>query len=69
MTCLPPVSAGEVDAVQAAVEGERDAVMRQALGMQPRAGAGLVQQFDRALLEHAGAHAAKHVVAARRVPE
>ena len=56
----------EIDAVQAAVEGERDAVMPQPLGMQPRADAGLVEQVDRALLEHAGAHARQHMLAARR---
>ena len=57
---------GEIDAVQPVVEGEREAVMRQPLGMQPRADAGLVEQVDRALLEHAGAHAAEHMLAARR---
>ena len=55
----------EVDAVQAAVERQRDAVMRQPLFMQPRAGFRLVEQVDRALLEHAGADAGEHVLAAR----
>ena len=56
--------AGEVDAVARAAEAELDAVVRQALGMHARAGAGGVEQVDRHLLEHAGADPAEHVVAA-----
>ena len=39
--------------------------MRQPLGVQPCSGARLVEQLDSALLKHAGADAAQHVLAAR----
>ena len=44
-----------VDAVARAAEGELHAVVDQPLAMGARAGADLVQQLDRAFLEHAGA--------------
>jgi hypothetical protein len=44
-----------------AVEAQFDAVMHQPFGMQPPGDPGSVQQFDRAVLQHAGADAAKHV--------
>jgi len=56
---------GEIDAVQAPIESQRNAGMRQAFGMQPCGSAGLFQQFDRALFEHPCPHAAKHMLAAR----
>ena len=52
-----------VDAVARAAEGELDAVVDQPLAMGPRADADLVQQFDRALLEQAGADPRQHVFA------
>ena len=48
----------------AAVKGELDAFMHQAFGMRPRAGADLVEQPDRSLLQKAGADAAQHVIRA-----
>ncbi len=53
-----------VDAVTAAGKGELDALMHQAFGMRPRAGADLVEQRDGSLLQEAGADAAQHVVRA-----
>ena len=51
----------EVDAVQLAVECELDAVVRQSLAVQALGDAGLLEQLDRRLLEHAGADAAHHI--------
>ena len=36
--------------------------MNEAIGMHPRADAGLVQQIHRDLLDDAGAHAAEHML-------
>jgi hypothetical protein len=47
------------DAVAAAVEAQLDAVMDEALALEPLAQPGRPQQVHRALLEHAGAHAVK----------
>ena len=52
----------EVDAAAHAVERDLGPVMDEALALQPRAGARLVDQRDRALFEHAGADAAEHIV-------
>ena len=57
---------GEVDAVAVAVKGNVEAVVQQPLGVHARADAGLVEQVRRRLLEHAGADARKHVLAALR---
>jgi len=51
----------QIDAVPRAAKGELDAMMDQALAMGARAGADLVQQRHRALLEQAGANAAEHI--------
>ena len=50
-----------VDAVARAAEGEFDAMVDQPLAMGARAGADLVEQRHRALLEQAGADAAEHI--------
>ncbi|CAM5201610.1 hypothetical protein BTHI11S_05895 [Bosea thiooxidans] len=47
-----------------AVIGQREAVMDQALAIEPLADAGFVQEIDHALLEHAGADARQDVVGA-----
>ena len=47
--------------MQLAVECELDAVVRQSLAVQARGDAGLLEQLDRRLLEHAGADAAHHI--------
>ena len=64
MIARPSVSSDEVDAVPAPVEAQLEAVVDQALAMQAVGQAGLVEQVDRALLEHAGAHARLDVLAA-----
>lgn len=56
---------GEVDAVQAPIEGERYAGMRQTLGVQPIRRACLAEQVDGALFEHARANTPEHMLAAR----
>ena len=47
----------------AAAEAQLDAVMAQAFALHPLADAGFGEEIDRALLEHAGAHAMLDVVA------
>jgi hypothetical protein len=47
-----------------AVEAQFDAVMHQPFLMQPAGNAGALQQFDRVLLQHAGADAAEDVIGA-----
>ena len=54
----------QVDAMGVVLTGDGEAVMRKTFGMHPRAGAGLFQHFDRALLKHAGAHAREHMLEA-----
>ena len=54
----------KIDALLVAVEAERHAAVDQALAMHPRADADLVEQFGRALFQHAGADASEHVVLA-----
>ncbi len=54
---------GHVDVVPLSSESEVEAVVAQAFAPEPRAHADLVQQIDRALFEHAGAHAFDHIVA------
>jgi hypothetical protein len=56
--------AGEVDAVPGAGERDLDAAVHQAFGVEPAPDAGLVEKLHRALLEHAGANAAEHMLAA-----
>jgi hypothetical protein len=51
-----------VDAVARAAEGELDAMVDQALAMGARAGADLIQQFDRAFLKQASADSPQHVI-------
>ena len=46
---------GEVDVVPFAVEAQLDAVVDQALGLQPLGGTALAQSVHRALLQHPGA--------------
>ena len=53
----------EVDAQAPAAGGDLDAVMHQPVAMQPLGDAGLFQQADRALLQHAGANARLDIVA------
>ena len=48
------------------LDADLDAVVHQAFALHTRADARLLEQIDRALLDHAGADAAQHV--ARRVP-
>ena len=60
----PPVSAGHVDAMARAVEGEVDAVVPHPLAREPPADADLAHQVDRPLLEHARAHALDDVLTA-----
>ena len=55
---------GEIDAMAAALEGELDPVMDKPLAVHALADLRLVEQGDRAHLEHAGADAAEHIVAA-----
>ena len=60
-------SAGQlrhVDAVPDAAEGQVDAVVTHALAREPIADTDLPHQIDRALLEHARAHAFDHVLPA-----
>src|SRR5262249_6781901 len=62
-----PSSASEffkVDAVPAAVEAQLDSVMNQALFLQALADAHLCQEIDRALLQHARAHALLYILPA-----
>ena len=47
-----------------ATKGQLDAVVDQALAMQPRGDSGLFQQRDRSLLEHPGTDPLQHIVAA-----
>ena len=54
----------QVQALALAVDGELHAFMHLAFLVQPLGDAGLAQQIDRALFEHAGADAAKYVVGA-----
>ena len=54
----------QVDAQPALAEGHLEAVVRQALRVQPRGHAGFAQQVHRHLLQHAGADAAEHVLGA-----
>ena len=61
---MPPVSAGQVDAVTGAAETQLHAAVHQPLGVQARAHAGLVEHVDARLLEHPGANAGEHVSAA-----
>ena len=51
---------GQVDAHPAVVEGQLDALVGQALGVHALVHAGLAQQVDHALLQHAGADATHH---------
>jgi len=53
-----------VDAVALAIEAHVEAVVRQALGVHALADASLVEQVDADLLQHTGADAREHVVAA-----
>lgn len=53
----------------APVEGEREAVMRQALGMHAGAAARLLHQPHRALLQNAGAHTAENVSFGRAIED
>jgi hypothetical protein len=57
----PADEAGEVDAVAGAGEGERDAVMDQALAVHAAPGVGPVDERDGARFQHAGADAAEHM--------
>ena len=59
--------AEEVDPVVLAVEGQQDALVRQAFRVHPTAGSGAVQKTHHPFLEHAGAYAAKNVVFAHPV--
>ena len=52
----------EVDALAAAIEGQLETIVRQAFAIHARGHAGLAQQVDHTLFEHAGADAAEHVV-------
>ena len=61
----PAGELGEVDAVPAPVEAQLEAVVDEALAVQALGDAGGVEQVDRRLLEHAGAHARLDVVARR----
>ena len=54
----------QIEAMKRAAEGKREAVMNQALLIQPLADAGLVQEIDHALFEHAGTDARQHIVGA-----
>jgi hypothetical protein len=54
----------KIDPVVAAVEGEREAVMRQPFSMHPCTGSGLVHQPDGALLKHPRTDPAKNIVLA-----
>ena len=56
----------EVDANAPAADGDLDAVMHQAFAVQPLGDAGLFQQGDRSLLQHAGANASLDIVARPR---
>src|SRR5690606_35058535 len=51
----------QIYALEAAVERQAHAAVRQTFGVEPRADAGAAQHVDRALLEDAGAHASEHV--------
>jgi hypothetical protein len=51
----------EIDAVQLTVECELDAVVRQSLAVQALGNAGVFEQLDRRLLEHASADTAQHI--------
>ncbi len=51
----------------APVEGEREAVMREALGMHTGAAARLLHQPHRAFLQNAGAHSAENVILGRAI--
>ncbi|MGY4617965.1 hypothetical protein ACVWZ4_003192 [Bradyrhizobium sp. USDA 4472] len=53
-----------VDAMPTAGEGKLDAFMQQPFGMRPRAGADLVEQSNRSLLQKAGPDASEHVIRA-----
>ena len=53
---------GDVDADQPLAVGEVEAVVRQALGLEPRIEPEPLHQRDGDLLEHAGADAAEHVI-------
>ena len=64
MIARPPVSAGHVDAMPRAAEGEVDAVVPHPLAREPPADADLAHQVHRSLLEHARAHALDHVLPA-----
>jgi hypothetical protein len=46
----------EIDTMVAPIEGEREALMRQAFGMHSLACSSRVQQSNGSLLQHAGAH-------------
>jgi hypothetical protein len=63
MTLLPPVSLLQVDAVVRAAKAQRNAAVHQAFRMHARPRP-LVEQVGRALLEHARAYAAQHIVLA-----
>ena len=58
---------GQVDAVADAVEAQLEALVHEPLALEPLAQPGGLEQVDRALLEHAGAHALLDVVAAARL--
>jgi len=54
---------GHVDAMALAAEAKLDPVVNQALALQPRADAGIVQQIDAALFQHACPNAMLDIVA------
>ena len=64
---LPAGQPAKVDAVVGAVEGERDAVVAQALGIEPGGRPAFLEQGDRALLEQPGAHPFQDVALAGAV--
>ncbi len=61
--------AEKVDAVIAAVEGEREPLMRQPLPVHAGTGAGAIEHADHTFLQNAGAHAAKDIVLAHTVED
>src|SRR5690606_6267759 len=55
---------GEIDAMALLARGDLDAAMHEALALEPRGHPRRTQDRHRALLDHAGTHAAEHIFAA-----
>ncbi len=61
---LPSGQRREIDAVPRAAEENIESLVDQTFAVQPRTDAGVIEHLDRPLLEHPGANAAEHVLAA-----